>query len=68
MLVLSRKPQEAICIDDEIQVTVLEIRGNRVRLGISAPSHLSVCRGELSRVPTTQCASAGHLVEQPTPK
>lgn len=68
MLVLSRKPQEAICIDDEIQVTVLEIRGNRVRLGIAAPSHLSVCRGELSGVPTAQCASAGLPIEQPTPK
>lgn len=68
MLVLSRKPQEAICIDDEIQVTVLEIRGNRVRLGIAAPSHLSVCRGELSGFPSAQCASAGLPVAQPTPK
>lgn len=68
MLVLSRKLHETICINEAIQVTVLEIRGNRVRLGIAAPSHMSVCRGELWRCPTTRFASVSLQVEKPTPK
>jgi carbon storage regulator len=47
MLVLSRKPGEAIWIDETIEVNILEIQGNRVRLGISAPLDVSVLRSEL---------------------
>lgn len=47
MLVLSRKIGESICIDDAIEVSVLEIRGNRVRLGITAPRGISIHRLEL---------------------
>jgi carbon storage regulator len=36
MLVLSRKPAEAILIGNDIKITVLEVRGQRVRLGIAA--------------------------------
>ena len=47
MLVLSRKLNQQICIGDRITVTVLEIRGNRVRLGIEAPAEVPVFRQEL---------------------
>ncbi len=47
MLVLSRKENEAIVIDGEIVVTILEIRGNKIRLGIEAPKDVSVWREEL---------------------
>lgn len=47
MLVLSRKKEEAIVIGDQVKVTVLEIRGNRVRLGIEAPHSVCVQRHEL---------------------
>jgi carbon storage regulator len=47
MLVLSRKTRESIWIDRDIQITVLEVRGNRVRLGIEAPPHIRVARSEL---------------------
>lgn len=47
MLVLSRKLQEGIVIDQNIRVTVLEVRGNRIRLGIEAPSAVTVRRSEL---------------------
>lgn len=50
MLVLSRKPMERLQIGDGIVVTVLQIRGNRVRLGIDAPKKTPVLRAEL-RVP-----------------
>lgn len=47
MLVLSRKQQEGIVIDQNIRVTVLEVRGNRIRLGIEAPSAVTVRRFEI---------------------
>ena len=47
MLVLSRKPGEKIRLGADIVVTVVEVRGHRVRLGIEAPSHVPVLRSEL---------------------
>lgn len=47
MLVLSRKANEGICIGDSIRVTVVDIRGNKVRLGIEAPADVRVHREEL---------------------
>jgi carbon storage regulator len=50
MLVLSQKRQESIWICDDIVVTVLAIRGNKVRLGIEAPKEIHVLRTELQNV------------------
>jgi carbon storage regulator CsrA len=50
MLVLSRKSTERIQIGDRVVVTVLEIRGNNVRIGISAPREIRVLRSELKDV------------------
>ena len=50
MLVLSRKSTESIHIGDSVVVTVLEIRGNKVRLGIEAPKEVHVLRSELQNV------------------
>ena len=47
MLVLSRKKNESIIINDNITVTVIEIRGDKVRLGIEAPKHVTVHRREV---------------------
>jgi carbon storage regulator len=47
MLVLSRKPGEQVYIGDNITITVVEIKGNRIRLGITAPDNVSVLRAEL---------------------
>jgi carbon storage regulator len=47
MLVLSRRPGETIVIGDHIRLTVVAIRGNQVRLGITAPPDLSIQREEL---------------------
>ena len=47
MLVLTRKIGESIQIGDDVSVEVLEVRGSRVRLGISAPNDISVTRSEL---------------------
>ena len=47
MLVLTRRIDEQIVIDDEITVTVVAIRGDKVRLGISAPPSVRVDRSEV---------------------
>jgi carbon storage regulator len=47
MLVLSRQRDETIMIGDEIEITVVDIRGDKVRLGINAPSHVPVHRKEV---------------------
>jgi len=47
MLVLSRKKSEQIVIDKHITITVVEIRGDKVRLGITAPKEMPVDRLEV---------------------
>lgn len=47
MLALSRKRNEVILIGDDVEVTVIEIRGNKVRLGITAPGDVKVWRKEV---------------------
>jgi len=47
MLVLSRKPEESIVIRDDIVVTVVDVRGHKVRLGIEAPKEVTVHRNEV---------------------
>lgn len=47
MLVLSRKKNESIVINDDIVITVVEIRGDKVRLGIQAPREVPVHRSEV---------------------
>ena len=47
MLVLSRQRDETIMIGDDIEITVVDIRGGKVRLGINAPPHVPVHRKEV---------------------
>ena len=47
MLILSRKVGEVICIGDDIEIMVVEIRGNKVRLGIKADGAVLILRAEL---------------------
>ncbi len=48
MLVLTRKPDQQILIEGGITLTLLEVDGNRVRIGIDAPPHVRIMRGELA--------------------
>ena len=59
MLVLSRKKNESIVIDNDITIVVVEIRGDKVRLGIEAPKEIPVHRREVF--------DAIHSNERPTP-
>ncbi|MCG1021586.1 carbon storage regulator CsrA [Sutcliffiella horikoshii] len=47
MLVLTRKIDEAITIGDDIEITVLSINGDQVKLGIQAPKHIEIHRKEI---------------------
>lgn len=47
MLVLTRKPGEKLVIGHDIVVTVLEVRGNHVKIGIEAPDSVRIVRAEL---------------------
>jgi len=47
MLILSRKPEERVLIGKNVTISVVSVQGNRVRLGIDAPSDVRVLRGEL---------------------
>lgn len=49
MLILTRRRGESIQIGDDITVTVLGMRGSHVHLGVCAPRHVTVDRGEVSQ-------------------
>ena len=64
MLVLSRKQNEKICIGENITVVVVEIRGDKVRLGVTAPEEVPVHREEIfNAIHRDQAATA----EEPKP-
>jgi carbon storage regulator len=60
MLVLSRKKAEAICIGGQIKITVLEVAGNSVRIGIEAPKSVTVLRHELVETPSRELAVSNY--------
>lgn len=47
MLVLSRKREQSIMIGDDVEITVLDIQNDQVRIGIKAPKHVSIYRKEI---------------------
>ncbi len=72
MLVLSRKKNESIVINDDISIVVVEIRGDKVRLGIEAPKEVPVHRREvydaIARAESEQSASESEpSSKDPTP-
>jgi carbon storage regulator len=63
MLVLSRKRDERIMIGDQISLLVVEIKGDRVRLGIEAPSDVAVHRKEVYEAIQRERALENEVVE-----
>jgi carbon storage regulator len=47
MLVLSRKKDEVIVVGDDIEITIVDIRGDQVKIGVSAPRSVSIHRKEI---------------------
>ncbi len=77
MLVLSRQRDESIIIGDNIVVTIVDIRGDKVRLGIQAPTEIPVHRREVfeaiqrenmqaSRMQPNELGELGELKQAPT--
>ena len=58
MLVLMRKTNDSIVIDGWIIITILKVNGNRIRIGIEAPSAIKVERSELISSKTTAVTAA----------
>lgn len=54
MLVLARKQNETIVIQNEIEIQVLKVQGKTVRLGIKAPKDVRIVRGELDPLPSNE--------------
>jgi carbon storage regulator len=69
MLLCTRKAGEQIVIGDQVCLTVLAVRGNRVQLGVSAPEEISIYRNELlstdPRMPEPQPKDGGKPHEMP---
>jgi carbon storage regulator len=66
MLVLTRRTEESLVIDDNIIVTVLSVEGDKVKLGITAPREVTILRMELWQAMQEQQAS-GQQDSQPKP-
>jgi carbon storage regulator len=64
MLVLSRKAGESIQIAGGIIVSVVEIRGNQVRLGIKAPPAIEVVRSEIAEMPGLRFRGAAKALKK----
>ena len=63
MLVLTRKPGEQITIGNDITITVVEVAGNRIRLGIDAPGDVRILRAELAESWDAPAAVGSHEAE-----
>jgi len=61
MLVLSRRRDERILIGDNIEIVIVEIRGEKVRIGIDAPTEIAVHRAEL------RTSAEGQIEAKPPP-
>ena len=61
MLVLSRHRDESIMIGDDVVITIVDIRGDKVRLGIEAPQHIPVHRQEVYEAIKRENQKAGHI-------
>jgi len=67
MLILSRKINEKIMIGDEISVSIIEIRGDQVRIGVDAPKSVKVFRQEVfDAIKAENKAAAQSAVELPS--
>lgn len=68
MLILTRRVGETVVIGDEVQVTVLGVKGNQVRLGVNAPRDVSVHRQEIYERIRKEQGAATPEVPPPAPE
>lgn len=68
MLVLSRQRDETIMIGDDVEITIVDIRGDKVRLGITAPPHIPVHRKEVYDAIKRENRAAANIKPEDLPK
>jgi carbon storage regulator len=68
MLVLTRKTGEAIVIDDNIKITVVQIKGKQVRIGVEAPKETKIHREEVYQSIQEENHAAVHSMTSHLPK
>lgn len=68
MLVLTRKKNESIVIRDDIFITIVEVLGNTVRIGVEAPKEVPIDRDEIARRKAASAASRKSQGEKPPTK
>ena len=68
MLILTRRPLEAVMIGDEVTVTVLGVKGNHVRIGIKAPKNVPVHREEIYEAIKREQEAGGGSTFTPEPR
>ncbi len=68
MLILTRRVGETLMVGDDVQVTVLSVQGNQVRIGIQAPENVSVHREEIYKRIKNQSPEAQKAYEESKPK
>jgi carbon storage regulator len=68
MLVLTRKAGESIVVGDNIQITIVEVVGNRIRIGINAPREVPIVRAEVEEVQFELPGESGDHDTQIRPK
>ena len=59
MLILTRRPGETLIISDNIRVTVLDVSGNQIRIGVTAPREVPVHREEVAERIRAEAANSG---------
>jgi carbon storage regulator len=67
MLVLSRQRNESIMIGDDVEITIVDVRGDKVRLGITAPKTISVHRKEVYNAIQLEKAGQKPVKSHPEP-
>ncbi|MHC4443352.1 MAG: carbon storage regulator CsrA [Planctomycetota bacterium] len=68
MLVLSRQRDQTIMIGDDVEITIVDIRGDKVRLGINAPSEIPVHRKEVYDAIKRENRAAAKMKPEDIPK
>jgi len=65
MLILTRRVGETVMIGDDVTITVLGVKGNQVRVGISAPKHVAVHREEIYERIKREQQGVGETADRP---
>ena len=68
MLVLTRKTGEAIVIDDNIKITIVQIKGKQVRIGVEAPKETKIHREEIYQAIQEENKAAIHSLAKTLPR